>query len=119
MRIFFAAVFVLVVLLAVLPVRDVVVPSRWPAPLVDAIMRLDTAPQMRTTLYGAQGLVFSLGTSSLVAAPTTPAPPSTTPVPTPTPSTGVARTAPGPNATRVRHAPALAAADARRTHCEG
>ena len=111
MRIFFAAVFVLVVLLAVLPVRDVVVPSRWPAPLVDAIVRLDTAPLRRTTLHGAQGLVFSLGTSSLVAAPTTPAPPST-PVPTPTPSTGVARTAPGPNATRVRHAPALAAADA-------
>jgi len=91
------------VLLAVMAVGNVVVPSRWPAPLVEAILRIDNAPLLITTIYGPQGLVWCRETFSLVVPPTTPAPPST-PVPTPTPPTGVARTARGPNAARVRHA---------------
>jgi len=47
MRVFCAAFFVLV-LLAVVAVGNVV-PSRWPAPLVDAIVRLDTAPLLHST----------------------------------------------------------------------
>jgi len=93
--------FVYVVLLAVIAVGNAV-PSRWPTPLVDAIVRIETAPLLMTTIYGAQGVAFSF-TSSLVAAATAPAP--STPVPTPTPSLGVARTARRRNAASLGHAP--------------
>ena len=105
------------VLLAVMAVGNVVVPSRWPAPLVEAILRIDNAPLLITTIYGPQGLVWCRETFSLVVPPTTPAPPST-PVPTPTPPTGVARMARGPNAARVRHAP-LAAPPRLHLHLAG